>query len=243
MTAASLAAARSSEIKPFPVDPDVLGRIRPMQYRDAERVAELHHAAMGNSLWARLGEPFLASLYRALIDSPLFFGFVYCEPGPSGGSAAGPEVKGFIAGSTDTATMYRWVLRRRGMFVAPAALRGVLGHPTAAVKLLQTARYFGVSGAADVPAESLFCSFVPDLRGKRVSGHINKVLFDELYARGRSHVKITTEVDNEGANRQLQSWGFAQRGTFRFYGKDMVTYVLDLAASPRVDPVSRHPTV
>lgn len=225
-------------IKPFPVDPEVIGRIRPMQYRDADRVAELHCASMGNSLWAMLGQPFLASLYRALVDSPLFFGFVYVEP-----EALGPDVKGFIAGSTDTSTMYRWVLRRRGMFVAPAALRGVAMRPMVAMKLLETARYFGVSGAEDVPAESLFCSFVPDLRGKRVSGHINKVLFDELYARGSTHVKITTEADNEGANRQLASWGFVQRGTFRFYSKDMVTYVLDLAACPRVEALSRHPTV
>jgi hypothetical protein len=234
MTVGPTAAAPAAGIKPFPVDPEVIGRIRPMQYRDADRVAELHHAAMGNSLWAMLGQPFLASLYRALIDSPLFFGFVYVED---------TDVKGFIAGSTDTSTMYRWVLRRRGMFVAPAALRGLATRPLLAMKLLETARYFGVSGADDVPAESLFCSFVPDLRGKRVSGHINKVLFDELRARGRTHVKITTEADNEGANRQLASWGFVQRSTFRFYGKDMVTYVLDLVACPRVEALSRHPTV
>ena len=221
-------------VKPFPVDPDVLGRIRPMQYRDAERVAELHHAAMGNSLWAKLGLNFLSALYRALVDCPLFFGFVYVEDA---------EVKGFIAGSTDTSAMYRFIARRRSMFVAPTALLGVLRRPDLLPKLLETARYGSVSGADDVSAESLFCTFVPDLRGKRVSGHINKVLFDELYARGRTHVKVTTEADNEGANRQLQSWGFEKRGAFRFYGKDMVTYVLDLAASPRVEPISRHPTV
>lgn len=223
-----------TRVNPFPVDADVMKRIRPMQYRDAERVAELHCAAMGNSLWAMLGESFLAALYRALVDSPLFLGFVYVEDG---------EIKGFIAGSLDTSAMYRFVLRRRAAFVAPQALKGLLKRPAVGVKLLETARYFGVSGADDVPAESLFCSFVPDLRGKRVSGHINKVLFDELSSRGRTHVKVTTEVDNEGANRQLTSWGFEQRGTFRFYGKDMVTYVLDLAASPRVEPVSRHPSV
>lgn len=224
----------AQRVKPFPVDPEVMGRIRPMQYRDADRVAELHHAAMGNSLWAMLGVNFLAALYRGMVDAPLFIGFVYVEDG---------EVKGFIAGSLDTSAMYKDVLRRRAMFIAPAALRGLIRRPKVGIKLLETAKYFGVSGADDVQAESLFCSFVPVLRGKRVSGHINKVLFDELYARGRSKVKITTEVDNEGANRQLQSWGFENAGTFRFYGKDMVTYVLDLAASPRVDAVSRHPTV
>ena len=221
-------------VKPFSVDPDVMGRIRPMQYRDADRVAELHHAAMGNSLWALLGQPFLAALYRGLVDCRLFLGFVYVEDN---------EVRGFIAGSLDTSGMYADVLRRRSLFLAPSAVLGALRRPFVGLRLLETARYFGVSGADDVPAESLFCSFEPNLRGKRVSGHINKVLFDELYARGRTQVKVTTEVDNEGANRQLKSWGFAQRRAFRFYGKEMVTYVLDLAASPRVEPLSRHPSV
>lgn len=221
-------------IKPFPVDPDVMSRIRPMQYRDADRVAQLHHAAMGTSLWAQLGPEFLGALYRCLVDSPSFLAFVYVEDG---------EVKGFIAGSIDTSEMYRDVLRRRWLFLVPSLAKGLLRRPALLRRLAETARYGDASGAADVPGESLFCSFVPDLRGKRVSGHINKVLFDELRARGHDRVKITTEVDNEGANRQLQSWGFESRGTFRFYGKEMVTYVLDLVASPRVEATSRHPSI
>jgi len=220
--------------RPFPVDPEVMTRIRPMQYRDADRVAELHHAAMGSSLWAQLGADFLGALYRCLVDSPTFLGFVYVEDG---------VVKGFIAGSVDTSEMYRDVLRRRWLFLAPALARGVARRPALIRRLAETARYGAASGAEDVPGESLFCSFVPDLRGKRVSGHINKVLFDELRARGHELVKITTETDNEGANRQLLSWGFEPRGTFRFYGKEMVTYVLDLVRSPRVEATSRHPAI
>lgn len=221
-------------IKPFVVDPEVLDRIRPLQFRDADRVAELHAAAMGHSLWAELGVPFLAGLYRALVDSPLFLGFVYVEDG---------EVRGFIAGSLDTSRMYRDLLRGRWMFLLPPAASAVIKRPSLLTRVLQTRRYMDVSGAEDVPGESLFCSFEEHLRGKRVSGHINKVLFDELRARGHTQVKIATEVDNEGANRQLQSWGFVETSRFRFYDKDMVTYVLDLVSSPRVDPVSRHPAV
>ena len=111
-----------------------------------------------------------------------------------------------------------------------------------AKKLLQTARYFNQSSDdldIEIPAESLFCSFTPATRGKRISGHINKVLFDELLARGHKAVKVTTEVDNKGANRQLTSWGFVDDGHFNFYGKDMVRYVLDLEASPRVEAIRR----
>ena len=45
-----------------------MDRIRPMMNIDADPVAELHHAAMGNSLWAKLGVRFLKALYRALDD-------------------------------------------------------------------------------------------------------------------------------------------------------------------------------
>ncbi len=222
----------SADIKPFPVDADVMGRIRPMQNRDAPRVAELHEAAMGNSLWAKLGRRFLTELYRGLIDNPRFLGFVYVEDG---------QVGGFIAGSTDAEAMMREVFQSRWIVLGLASLPNAL-KPAVIRHLVHTARYFDASGA-DVKAESLFCSFVPNLRGKRVSGHINKVLFDDMLARGIQAVKITTETNNEGANRQLLSWGFESRGTFTFYGKEMVTYVLELARSPRVEPVMRHPAV
>jgi hypothetical protein len=218
---------------PFPVDPAVLGRIRPMQYRDAERVAELHALAMGNSLWTSLGRRFLQLLYRGLVESPFFLGFVYEEEG---------RVRGFIAGSTDTRRMYDQVLNRRlPAFIFVTGL-GILRRPGLLPQLVRTAAYFDASGA-DIPGESMFCSFEPELRGRRISGHINKVLFDELAARGHSRVKITTEVDNEASNRQLLSWGFEEDLRFRFYGKDMVRWVLDLEHSPRVEPKSRHPAV
>ncbi len=210
--------------------------IRPMRHMDAERVAELHHAAMGKSLWARLGRRFLTELYRGLVESPLFLGFVYVEEG---------SIRGFIAGSTDASRMMSELFRRRFPVLGGAAALGLLRRPGALVPLLQTARYFQASQDEElsVPAESLFCSFEPKLRGRRVSGHINKVLFDDLLARGQRYVKVTTEVDNEGANRQLSSWGFERRGEFDFYGKRMVRFVLDLAESDRVAAVSRHPSV
>jgi ribosomal protein S18 acetylase RimI-like enzyme len=221
-------------LTPFPVDPETLQRIRPMQFRDAARVAELHRQAMGNSLWASLGGSFLRELYKAMVDSPYFLGFVYVEDG---------EVKGFIAGTIDTKALFNDIFKRRMIFIAPAALLGLVRHPLVLGQLVETARYMGKSGAPDVSSESLFCSFVPELRGKRVSGHINKVLFDELLARGYSKVKISTEADNAGALRQLQSWGFKEAHRFRFYGKEMVTFVLELLNHPRLEAVSRHPAV
>jgi ribosomal protein S18 acetylase RimI-like enzyme len=215
---------------PLPDDPDVRARIRPMTATDVPQVAALHEAAMGRSLWASLGGPFLRAVYDALVGVPEFLAYVYVENG---------RVLGFIAGSTDGPRLLRRALRRRPARIAWAAARSLAGHPKAAVPLLGTFLYFRrsrVSGLEEVRAESMFCSFVPELRGKRISGLINQVLFEELARRGHRYVKITTESDNAGAVRQLTSWGFERLGAFRHYGKEMIAWRLDLAASERVRP-------
>ena len=221
----------------FPTDPAVLSAFRPMQARDAPEVAQLHHAAMGESLWARLGVRFLTQLYRNLIDSEGFIAFVY-EADPKVG------VQGFIAGATDPDRVMSDTFRRAWFLLGPAAFpRGL--QPSVLRRLLHTARYASASRVDGLPAgplpESLFCSFAPELRGKRIAGHANKVLFDDLLSRGYRHVKITTDASNDGAARQLRSWGFDELGGFAFYGKPMVAWLLDLEASPRVEAVGRHP--
>ena len=218
--------------RPFTVDPEVMANIRPMIALDAQRVAALHHAAMGNSTWAMLGQPFLQALYVSLVDDDHFLGFVYEHNG---------QVAGFIAGSQNTDAMMANTFRRSWPILAMKAFPRVF-QPRVLRKLLQTHRYSNLAGGENIP-ESLFCSFTKELRGKRISGHINKVLFDELLARGHERVKITTEVDNVGADRQLTSWGFEDQGRFRFYGKDMVLYILNLRSSDRVEAISRHPAV
>ena len=216
-----------NQLRPFEPNLEVLKRIRPMCEADVRRVAELHHRAMGKSLWAQLGQRFLREIYRGMLCTPTFLGFVYEEHG---------QIEGFIAGSEDTSTMMKQVFLSRFHRLSAAGILG-LRNPAVIKHLIETPLYFRNSNAPNsdaILAESLFCSFTPKLRGKRVSGHINKVLFDTLLHKGHREVKITTETDNEGANRQLTSWGFEQRGTFHFYGKEMVLYVLNLPNCERL---------
>ena len=218
-----------------------MDRIRAIEHRDCDHLAQMHQNAMGNSLWGRLGRRFLRELYRGLVDSPYFLGFVYEERDENGEQ----QIMGFIAGSTDTETMYRGVFQRRWALLGTMAVPGIIKRPLVLIRLFQTPKYSKVSTppGSDIPGESLFCSFAPELRGKRISGHINKVLFDELLARGHTEIKVSTETTNEGANRQLTSWGFEAIHHFHFYGKDMVTYVLNLTESDRVQPRSLHRAV
>ncbi len=221
-------APAARRLSPFPVDPDARARIHPMNRAHLPGVVRLHTAAMGHSLWARLGPRFLRRIYAALVDHPDFLGWVYVEEG---------RVRGFIAGTADGPRMMRDTFVRHAPGLAAATARGVLRRPAAALPLAETFRYHTLSSSDEGPevrAESMFCSFEPGLRGKKIAGLINKVLFDELAARGHTHVKITTEEDNAGAVRQLTSWGFERAGRFRFYGKPMLVWHLDLVRCERV---------
>ena len=192
-------------IRPFEVNAEVLSAIRPMTFSDVPRVAYLHKAAMGNSLWATLGDRFLRNIYRGMLKSHLFLGFVYEQNG---------QIEGFIAGSEDLPKLMNQVARSTGHRLFLSALMGLTNRKTLR-KLLSTAQYFQASSkelGQEIKAESMFCSFTPQTRGKRISGHINKVLFETLLARGHQYIKITTETDNVGANRQLKSWGFQNQG-------------------------------
>ncbi len=219
--------------RPFPVDPEVLARIQPMTAADATPAARLHAAGMGDSLWARLGTDFLEYLYQQMTEAPGFIGFTYRED---------HWVRGIIAGTEDPSRLFRHLARQRGGRLAWKALAGLRRDPSLLRLLLTTGSYFSRSGdrIQGGGAESLFCAVEPNLRGTRVAGHLNKVLFDELLFRGHPRVKITTEASNEGARRQLTSWGFVSTSAFSFYGKEMIRYELDLKSSPRVEAISRH---
>lgn len=216
-----------SQLTPFPVSPEVLAAIRPMQSGDCRAVGLLHLRAMGNSLWAKLGLSFLATLYAQLLQNPLFIAYVYEEDG---------EIGGFVAGTSDSSRLFSSTLRHSWPRLLVPVLSGLLRHPSLIIHIVRTYTYFARSDSTETntKAESLFCSFKPHLRGKRIAGHINKVLFEHMLRLGITKIKITTETDNAGANRQLRSWGFSALKQFRFYGKSMVTYTLDLPGHPRL---------
>ncbi len=193
---------------------------------DVATVATLHRADMGHSLWARLGQPFLEALYTELLTQPAFIGLVYAEEG---------RVRGFLAGARDSRGLFARTLIRGWARLLVPLLRGLVADPRLLQPLLTTPLYFVRSHPGDeIPAESFFCSFEEELRGTRISGQLNRLFFERLLNLGHRRVKITTEADNPGSNRQLLSWGFQERGRFRFYGKPMVVYVLELPGHPRL---------
>jgi ribosomal protein S18 acetylase RimI-like enzyme len=216
-----------AEVRPLRLDDEFVAFFRPLAPGDAAAVAALHHAAMGESVWARLGPSFLEALYSVLPSQPGVLAWVYDDG----------RVRGFILGTEDSEGLLAGTLLRNATRLGRPLTRGLVARPGLAATLAGTPLYARRSRVPGVRAESLFCSFEPELRGRRLAGQANKVLFDELAARGHRYVKITTDATNWSATRQLRSWGFVERGVFRFYGKPMVRWVLDLSASPRVEAI------
>ena len=219
----------TTTITPFLINEEMMSHIRPMRNTDIEQVAEQHYRAMGHSLWAQLGKPFLQALYTSLLQDPLFVAYVYAE---------GKEVQGFVAGSLDVPRTFSRLWRQHWWQLLLPTLTGLAHCPHLIGSLISTPFYFKRSAPSQrieaIKAESLFCSFKPNLRGTRAAGHINRVLFKHFLSAGCRYIKITTETDNEASLRQLGHWGFAIEERFNFYGKDMYTLIMDLSTNPRL---------
>ncbi len=216
-------------ITPFHVNQEIMSHIRPMCRADVEQVAEQHYSAMGHSLWAQLGKPFLQALYAGLLQDPLFVAYVYVTE---------ETVRGFVAGSLDVQHTFNRLWQKHWQQLFLPALSGLIRCPYLISSLISTPFYFKRSASSQrveaIKAESLFCSFQPDLRGTGAAGHINRMLFKHFLTAGCRYIKITTETDNEASLRQLNHWGFTIEERFNFYGKDMYTLVMDLSTNPRL---------
>ncbi|MCB9489744.1 MAG: hypothetical protein H6684_13510 [Deltaproteobacteria bacterium] len=230
----SAKAPKCATLPPLQLDPRWYNHVRPLMRGDVTTVAELHAKGMGTTLWGSFGRHFLEALYRAMLDDPDFVAFVFEE---------NRIVRGFIVGSTDGSNMMKRTFRKAFWKLLPHVVKAGYRDPALIREALATPRYFAKSATdsrARDAAESFFCYIQEEWRGTRISGLMNKFLFDELLFRGFQRVKITTEADNDGALRQLDSWGFEPVGEFEFYAKKMTTHLLELHICSRVQPVRRH---
>ena len=117
---------------PFTPDPVVLSHIRPIRWSDVRRISHLHAQAMGDSLWAKLGESFLQEVYKGLLCTEEAIGFVYELEG---------NIEGFIFGSTNTSKMMHSAFKQRGIRIGFGAIKGIR-NPKVLMTILDTPKYF-----------------------------------------------------------------------------------------------------
>ena len=99
-----------------------------MRWSDVQRVSHLHAQAMGDSLWAKLGESFLQEVYKALLCTEEALGFVY---------EIENSIEGFILGSTNTSEMMQSAFKQRGFQMGIGAIKGIR-NPSVLRTILET---------------------------------------------------------------------------------------------------------
>lgn len=201
------------------------GLIRRMEESDIEDVVRLHLADMGSSFFARIGKDFLTLLYRSSLKSKLSAGFVFVRDG---------KIRGFIFGATDTSSLFRDVMVKNFIRFTFSTVRFILKNPSEIPTILETFLYSSKTALKDIRAEMLFISIEPEFRKKKISSALVTAILRDFKKRGVKMAKVTAETDNPGPNLLLTSYGFTLDKVFRFYGKEMNLYYLDLTTSERL---------
>ena len=170
--------------------------IRPATAADAVFCARLHAESIATGFLPRLGHGFLTRLYRSIIASD--HGVVLVAD--LDGSPAG-----FVAGTTDTAELYRGFLRHHGFRAGLSALPRLL-RPSMLRLAWETLRYEDPVG--DTPAELVSMAVVPSARRRGIADALGTRLLTELAAKGAQRVRVVVGGGNDAALSAYARMGF-----------------------------------
>ncbi|MDH4309805.1 MAG: GNAT family N-acetyltransferase, partial [Acidimicrobiia bacterium] len=183
--------------------------IREAVAADAPFCARLHRRAIDTGFLSSLGDGFLTTLYRALIDDESSSVLVATDE-------SGPV--GFVAGTLDTGTFYSRFLRRFGF---EAGLRAVprLLRPSAIRKVVETVRY-GSGAEEEDGAELLSMAVIAERRGRGIAALLQDKLLDRLVALGAGGVRVVVGSRNAGAIAAYRKAGFRDLRTIEVHAGD-----------------------
>ena len=183
--------------------------VRPARVADAAAMARLHALGLPDAFLPRLGERFLARLYRALASDPAAVALVAEDP--SG-------VVGMATGVVSVRRFYRRFALRHGLAAAVAAAPR-LTRPATLRRLRETAAYPAATPdathAPGVPlpdAELLSIAVAPGHRGDGVGKALAEGIVHGLGARGAPDLKVVVAAANQAANRFYAKVGFHLSG-------------------------------
>jgi glycosyltransferase involved in cell wall biosynthesis/ribosomal protein S18 acetylase RimI-like enzyme len=168
---------------------------------DAPFCARLHTTAIPTGFLPRLGQRFLTRLYRSIIDSDDGVVLVADLDG---------DPVGFVAGTTDTPSLYRRFLRRHGVAAGFAALPRLL-RPSMLRRAWETFRYEDAVGGTR--AELLSMAVMPAGRRRGIGDRLGTELLGHLQARGASRVRVVVGDGNAAAVSAYEKMGFQSAGS------------------------------
>lgn len=173
------------------------------------QVAELHVSGISTGFISSLGVDFVTSLYEAVAQSQLSFGFVAEE---------NHEIVGFVAFTTNLGKLYKSVILRKGLHFA-LLLAGKMFSLKRIKKVFETLFYPGRIKKMNLPsAELLAVVIAPEGRRKGLSTQLVEKGFRECRKRRIDRVKVLVGADNEPANKLYLKCGFELAGQVDNHG-------------------------
>ena len=188
---------------------------------DAGAAAALHADQISEGFLSMLGPAFLTRLYRRVVRSPGSFLLIVQD---------GPEIAGFLAGSSDVRGLYRSFLLRDGA-VAALTCAGRLVHSWR--RAVETLRH-GATGAAD-GAELLAVAVHPDLRGRGAGTLLVNGFLQEVKQRKQEAAHVVVAADNEFAITLYTRAGFGVAEKFELH-EGTVSLLMCWAATQATPP-------
>ena len=190
-------------------------------HRWMKDIANLHTDGISTGFISTLGMPFVATLYRAISQSPYSVTIVDTE---------GDKVNGFIAGTVSTRAMYRWVFLRYGLLFFLQLGRNIV-YPRRIKKIFETIMYAHNSEVTskkternDLQAELLSIVVAESMRGKGV-GRLLVLKLEEFYREnGIIAYKVATRASDQGSNSFYIACNFVKTRSFFHHGIAMNEY-------------------
>ena len=172
--------------------------VRMAREPEAAPAAGLHAQRITEGFLPTLGAAFLARLYRRIVRDPGSFLIVAVEDG---------RVVGMCACTEDLGALYRAFVLRDGVVAglrsAPRILRSL-------PRVIETLRYPGAEGAADLPeAEVLAVAVDAACSGRGIGRAVVEAALAEFDRRGTARVKVVAGGDNDAALGLYRATGFA----------------------------------
>lgn len=159
---------------------------------DAAHLANLHLKAFPNFFLTTLGEQFLKTFYKSILDSPKGFGVALFED---------DRLLGFAIGTEQTEGFYRNLVLQNGLSLFISSLNSFIHYPIKALRIIKNLTSGNKAYQLNGGGWLLSICTNPEHWGKGVSKTVLEKFEEEAKKRNLEKIWLTTDfLNNERAN-------------------------------------------
>jgi ribosomal protein S18 acetylase RimI-like enzyme len=165
-----------------------------------------------------LGPAFLRALYGEMAISAHCYGFVALEDGTAGAA----QVLGVVVGSADAHQVFKDLIWRRGLRLAPTVAGALVRRPRLMAHVWQTLFYPDSVEGQPGEAELFYIGVRPDARRRGMGATLFQALAQASRQRGMKALGLTVELTNAGALAFYTRQGMTPQRELTLYGRRML---------------------